>query len=96
MRIRFSVHTAASASKAFSVGAALMSLVDGQQTVSERFCDPLHTLLAILMPIIQYAKFGRVLHRAAECRDLARIRASPSHRAELEKMALTWENLAEH
>jgi len=32
----------------------------------------------------------------AECRDLARTTASPSHRAELEKMALTWEKLAEH
>jgi hypothetical protein len=41
-------------------------------------------------------KLAEYLRRAAECRDLARITASPSHRAELEKMALTWENLAEH
>ena len=27
---------------------------------SERFCDPLRTLLAILMPINQNAKIGRV------------------------------------
>jgi hypothetical protein len=41
-------------------------------------------------------KLAEYLHRAAECRDLARTTASPSHRAELEKMALTWEKLAEH
>jgi len=40
-------------------------------------------------------KLAEYLHHAAECRDLARTTASPSHRAELEKMALTWENLAE-
>jgi len=41
-------------------------------------------------------KLAEYLNRAAECRDLARTTASPSHRAELEKMALTWEKLAEH
>ena len=41
-------------------------------------------------------KLAEYLDRAAECRDLARTTASPSHRAELEKMALTWEKLAEH
>jgi hypothetical protein len=40
-------------------------------------------------------KLAEYLHRAAECRDLARTTTSPSHRAELEKMALNWENLAE-
>jgi hypothetical protein len=39
---------------------------------------------------------AKYLHRAAECRDLARTTASPNDRAELEKMALIWEKLAGH
>jgi len=33
------------------------------------------------------------LEHAAECREMART-ASPAHRAQLEQMALTWEQLA--
>ena len=40
-------------------------------------------------------KVADYLYRAAVCRDLARTTASPNHRAELEKMAATWERLAE-
>jgi len=40
-------------------------------------------------------KLAEYLHRAAECHDLARTTASPTHRAELERMALVWESLAE-
>jgi hypothetical protein len=40
-------------------------------------------------------KVADYLYRAAACRDLARTTASPNHRAELEKMAATWERLAE-
>jgi len=36
-------------------------------------------------------KVADYLYRAAACRDLARTTASPNHRAELEKMAATWE-----
>ena len=40
-------------------------------------------------------KVADYLYRAAVCRDLARATASPNHRAELEKLAVTWEGLAE-
>jgi hypothetical protein len=40
-------------------------------------------------------KVADYLYRAAACCDLARTTASPNHRAELEKMAATWERLAE-
>jgi len=40
-------------------------------------------------------KLAEYLQRAAECRDLARSKVSPNHRAELETMAVTWESLAE-
>ena len=38
-------------------------------------------------------KMHEYLEHAAECREMART-ASPAHRAQLEQMALTWEQLA--
>ena len=39
-------------------------------------------------------KFDEYIKHAEECRDMART-AQPSHRAQLEEMAQTWEQLAE-
>jgi hypothetical protein len=39
-------------------------------------------------------KLHEYLQHAAECRQMARV-ALPSHRAQLEQMAETWEQLAE-
>jgi hypothetical protein len=39
-------------------------------------------------------KLREYLQHAAECRELAR-NAAPSHRAQLQQMAETWEQLAE-
>jgi hypothetical protein len=39
-------------------------------------------------------KLAEYLQHAAECREMARV-AQPTHRAQLEQMALTWEQLAD-
>jgi hypothetical protein len=39
-------------------------------------------------------KLAEYLQHAAECREMARV-AQPTHRAQLENMATTWEQLAE-
>jgi len=39
-------------------------------------------------------KLDEYIKHAAECRDMART-AQPSHRAQLEEMAQTWDKLAE-
>ena len=40
-------------------------------------------------------RLSEYLKHAQECRDMARTATSPEHKAQLEQMAATWDQLAE-